>query len=129
MQTQTDSVLQSINSQLGKLMGSSSQAMYVYVDDKRKVCNRRMSELLGYPTPEAWAAVTTSFPTAFVQPDSQETLVDAYQDALHNGVGCAIPVTWKRKDGKGVDTDVILVPLDVGGQRVAVHFIEPVAED
>jgi PAS domain-containing protein len=129
MQAQTDNVLQSINAQLGNLFNTSSQAMYVYVDDRRKVCNRRMADLLGYATPEAWAAVTTSFPTAFVQPDSQATLVDAYQDAVQNGAGCAIPVTWKRKDGKAVDTDVVLVPLDFGGQRAALHFIEPVDED
>ncbi|HUR62368.1 MAG TPA: PAS domain-containing protein [Candidatus Thermoplasmatota archaeon] len=129
MQAQTDNVLQSINAQLGNLFKTSGQAMYAYVDDRRKVCNRRMADLLGYASPEAWAAVTTSFPEAFVQPDSQETLVEAYQDAIQHGVGCAIPITWKRKDGKEVDTDVVLVPLDFGGQRVALHFIEPVAEE
>jgi PAS domain-containing protein len=128
MQAQTDHTLRSLNDQLGALFKTSAQAMYAYLDDHHKVCNRRMSDLLGYPSPEAWAAVTASFPTAFVQPDSQETLVDAYQDAIQNGAGCAIPVTWKRKDGKPVDTDVVLVPLDVGGQRVALHFIEPVAD-
>lgn len=107
------------------LLGSSTQSIYLYLDDNNKACNDRFAKLLGYPNPEAWAAVTTSFPQAFVAPASQGTLVDTFQDALNNGAAGAVPITWKRKDGKTVNTNVILVPLDVDGTRVALHFIEP----
>lgn len=107
------------------LFNESSQSMYLYLDDHSKACNGRFAQLLGYGTPEAWAAVHTSFPQAFVAPASQERLVDAYQAAVNNGTAGKVPVTWKRKDGKTVDTNVILVPIDVEGQRFALHFIDP----
>lgn len=106
------------------LFNESGQAMYLYLDDHNKACNGRFAKLLGYSSPETWAAVHTSFPQAFVAPESQESLVDTYQAAINDGVAARIPVTWKRKDGKTVDTNVILVPIDVEGHRVALHFID-----
>ena len=53
----------------------------------------------------------------------QEDLVDAYQNAMANGVASQVAVTWKRKDGKTVATQVILVPFDVDGERLALHFV------
>lgn len=108
------------------LFNESGQSMYLFLDDHNKACNGRFAKLLGYATPEAWAAVHTSFPQAFVAPTSQERLIDTYQAALNEGVAAKIPVTWKRKDGKTVDTNVILVPIDIEGQRVALHFIDAV---
>lgn len=118
--------LAAANRLCAKLYAQSSQGMYCYLDDHNKSCNAEFAKLLGYATPEAWAAIHTSFPQAFVAPDSQETLIDTYQEALHSGTAATIPVTWLRKDGKTVDTDVILVPLDIEGSRVALHFVTPV---
>jgi PAS domain-containing protein len=105
------------------LYNQSQQAMYLYQDDHNKSCNARFAKLLGYANPEAWAAVHESFPQAFVQPESQDKLIDAYQNAIQNGVGGTIPVTWKRRDGKPVETEVTMVPIDVEGRRLALHFI------
>jgi PAS domain S-box-containing protein len=116
-------VLTKATQQLRTLYEESGQAMYVYLDDHNKSCNKRFAQLLGYATPEAWAAVHTSFPTAFVAPASQELLVDTYQAAVNDGVASSVPITWKRKDGKTVETEVILVPIDVDGTRLALHFI------
>jgi hypothetical protein len=101
--------------QFGALFEESGQAMYLYLDDHNKACNQRFATLLGYPTPEAWAAVHTSFPDAFVAPKSQAVLVEAFQDAVNDGVAAQVPVAWKRKDGKTVGTTVILAPVDVDG--------------
>ncbi|MFA5943455.1 MAG: PAS domain-containing protein [Candidatus Thermoplasmatota archaeon] len=109
--------------QLRNLFEESSQALYLFQDDHNKSCNKRFAQLLGYATPEAWAAVHTSFPAAFVAPDSQEALISTYQSAMNKGVAASLPITWKRKDGKTVDTDVILVPIEVDGERLALHFI------
>lgn len=119
----TQDPLAKATQQLRTLFEESGQAMYLYLDDHNKSCNKRFAELLGYATPEAWAAVHTSFPSAFVAPASQEDLVDTYQAAMNDGVAATVPVTWRRKDGKTVDTDVILVPLDVDGTRMALHFV------
>ena len=119
----TSNVLAKATQQLRALFEESGQAMYLYIDDHTKACNKRFAQLLGYPTPEAWAAVHTSFPSAFVAPGSQEELIAAYQAAIADGVAASVPVTWKRKDGKTVDSEVILVPLDIDGTRFALHFI------
>lgn len=122
-------VLAAAARQLQNLFAASQQAMYLYLDDVHKVCNKRFSDLLGYRDPAAWAAVTQSFPAAFVAPDSQEDLVGTYQDAMEFGVGGVTPVVWKRKDGKTVETDVILVPFETEGHRMALHFIAPVEDE
>lgn len=120
---ETPNALAKATQQLRSLFEESGQAIYVYLDDHNKSCNKRFAQLLGYATPEAWAAVHTSFPTAFVAPGSQELLVETYQAAVNDGVAATVPITWKRKDGKTVETEVILVPFDVDGTRLALHFV------
>lgn len=118
-------VIGTVTDQFQALFEDSAQSMYIFLDDRNKSCNARFAKLLGYDTPSQWAAVTTSFPQAFVHPDSQATLVEAYRRAMEDGVAARIPVTWQRRDGKPVRTQVILAPLDVDEHRVAVHFIDP----
>jgi hypothetical protein len=115
--------------QMQNLFATSQQAMYVYLDDANKACNARFADLLGYSDPAAWAAVKQPFPSAFVAPESQEDLVGTFQDAMEHGAGGVTPVMWKRKDGKTVESDVILVPFEVEGHRLALHFVEPVEDE
>ncbi|MEK6975277.1 MAG: PAS domain-containing protein [Candidatus Thermoplasmatota archaeon] len=124
LKTQNSRIMARATELCQTLYNTSGQSMYLYLDDHSKTCNGRFAKLLGYSSPDAWAAVTTSFPQAFVAPASQELLVDTYQAAINEGVAGKIPVTWRRKDGKTVDTNVILVPVDIEGHRVALHFIE-----
>ena|SRR5688572_19647462 len=120
-------IVESLTAQFRDLMATSEQGIYLYLDDRNKACNARFAQMLGYRNPEDWAAVTSPFPEAFVQTDSQEVLIDAFQDAMQNGVAATIPVTWKSRDGRPVETDVVLVPIDHDGHRVALHFIDPAA--
>lgn len=124
VKSQNARVLARANEVCRTLYSGSTQSMYLFLDDRNKSCNARFAKLLGYSSPDAWAAVDTSFPQAFVAPGSQEDLVDAYQEALQNGVASNFPVTWRRKDGKTAKTQVTLVPFDVDGQRLALHFID-----
>ena len=64
-----------------------------------------------------------NFPEAFVSSKSRKTLVTAYQKAMEQHVGSSIDVTWKRKDGKDVASNVILVPYSYEGHLMALHFI------
>ncbi len=121
----TNPVLATATRQLQGLLDTSGQAMYLFLDDANKSCNARFATLLGYATPQAWAAVSQPFTQAFVDGGSQHALVHAYQEAIQDGLGSTVSVTWKRKDGKTVATNVILVPIEVGGERLALHFIDP----
>lgn len=118
-------VLDAVVQQYRNLLDDSGQAMYLFLDDHNKACNERFAKLLGYPNAAAWAATPGGFTQAFVDPASQATLVHAYQNAVQEGIGARVPVAWRRKDGSKVATQVLLVPADVQGHRVAVHFIDP----
>jgi PAS domain-containing protein len=118
-------VLNAAQKQVQRLYDESPQAMYLFLDDRNKTCNERFAKMLGYPSAAAWAGVQGSFPDLFVDPASQDKLIATYQDAMQNGKGAHVPITWRRKDGKAAPSRTILVPLDVDGHRLALHFIDP----
>jgi len=111
--------------QMKEVFEKSEQAMYLYLDDVHKICNKRFADLLGYDSPKAWAAGDEPFPMVFVASKSRRTLVSAYQDAIERFIGSTIDVTWQAKSGQTVDTHVILVPVAYEGHVFALHFISP----
>ena len=109
--------------QLSQIFKASKQSIYLYLDNTHKSCNSNFSKLLGYDSPEEWSKMDVNFPEVFVSSKSRKTLVTAYQKAMEQHIGSTIGVTWKRKDGKDVNSDVILVPYAYGGHLMALHFI------
>jgi hypothetical protein len=129
MKKQED-ILKRVFYQLKGIFDSSEQAMYLYIDDKNKVCNKKFASMLDYESTEEWASVKENFPTAFVAEKSHSAIIGAYQDALEKGIGFSIKVEWKKKSGSTVKTNVILVPISYEGHRMALHFIsEPKKEN
>jgi hypothetical protein len=116
-------IIDGATAQLQPLFDHSSQAIYLYLDDHHKSCNKSFSKLLGYSSPSAWAGVKTSFPETFVAKKSQRTLVSAYKEAMEKGTGSVNDVTWKKKNGSEVKSRTILVPLTFEGHALALHFI------
>lgn len=108
-----------------EIFDSSDQGIYAFLDDDSRVCNSKFSTMLGYATPTEWSSVNVdgSFPDAFVVEKSQKKLVDAYQNAMENGVGSAVQITWKKKSGGSVETTVVMVPIMYRGHMLALHFI------
>lgn len=109
--------------QLQPLLESSEQAIYLYLDDDAKVCNEKFASLLGYGSADEWAQVKGNFPTLFVDAKSQDTLIDAFQNAMQSLSASTIQVRWKKKSGGTADTTVILVPISYKGHLVALHFV------
>jgi hypothetical protein len=120
-----EAVIADLAEELGELLATSGQGIYLYLDDVHKLCNERFAALLGYPSPDAWAAVRESFPVAFVMPGSQQTLVSAYLDAMEQGLGSTNRVTWRTASGEALDSTVILVPFPFRGHLLALHFVDP----
>lgn len=120
-------LIEGIAEQFSEILDNSEQAIYIYLEDSLKVCNKNFSDLLGYSSPEEWAAIHSNFPEAFVAPESQHDLVSTYQNAMNAKVGAQKNITWKKKDGKTVDTSVILVPVAFRGHLFALHYISPAA--
>ncbi len=108
-----------------EIFSSSTQAMYAFLDDDSRVCNQQFASLLGYATAEEWAAVDVqgAFPDAFVDDTSQQTLVEAYLNAMEHSVGSTVKIAWKKKGGGTVNTTVILVPVAYQGHTFALHYI------
>lgn len=119
-----EELVRGLSDQLQDILDTSSQSIYLYLDDIHKTCNQNFADLLGYSSSDEWAAVTESFPQTFVAESSQTALVEAYSAAMQQRIGSTLPVTWKKKDGSTVDTTVILVPLSFQGHVFAVHFID-----
>jgi PAS domain-containing protein len=117
--------LQTLAADLARLARETPQSMYIYLDEENKWCNARFAKLLGYASPEEWAAVQDSFTSAYVEPKSQSTLVSTYQTAMERGTAAQVEVTWRRKDGALVPSHVILVPIERDGHRMALHYITP----
>ncbi len=117
-----EELVEGIVGQLARVFSQSGQGVYIYLDDMHKACNRKFSSMLGYGSPEKWAAVEGSFPK-FVAKASQRTLISAYRGAMEKKAGSAIEVTWNKKSGGTVKTQVILVPIAYGGHLFALHFV------
>jgi len=105
------------------ILKESEQAIYIYLDDTHKVCNKKFATLLGYSSTEEWVKIDTSFPETFVDKKSQETLVNAYQNAMEKKIGSLNTIIWKKKDGSPIKTQVILVPISSDNHIFALHFI------
>ncbi len=122
-QQQQEELIAGISAEYGQLLASSSQAIYIYLDDVHKLCNDNFASLLGYDSPQEWAAVEENFPTAFVADESQEALVETYGRAMQDAAASVVDITWKTKSGKPVKTSVILAPISHQGYAVALHFV------
>ena len=109
--------------ELQPLLESSEQGIYIYFDDALKVCNEKFASLLGYGSAEEWAQIKGSFPALFVDANSQDTLISAYQKAMQSMTASTIKVRWKKKSGGTADTMVILVPIAYKGHLFALHFV------
>ncbi len=105
------------------LFEESPQAIYLYLDDEYKICNENFAQLLGYESNEEWNNVKGQFTSAFVDDESQEDLVNSFQNVVNNLEGNSFDVVWKRKDNSKVTTNVIIVPFPVQDHVLALHFI------
>lgn len=121
-----DQLLEGVTSQFAEILKNSDQGIYIYLADDHKVCNKNFSEMLGYKSPEEWAKSENSFTDVFVEDDSSEKLVGAYSKAMQNLVGSTFTMTWKKKSGGNVKTEVILVPIAYEGHTLALHFVTQV---
>ena len=117
-----EELIAGISKQMKSIFDSSQQAIYIYLDDIHKVCNGKYASLLGYRSPEEWAKVEDPI-EATVERSSQETLVNAYNQAMKKFVPANIKVTWKKKSGGTVVTSVVMVPIPFDDHFFALHFV------
>ena len=117
-----EELIAGITKQMKRILDSSEQAIYIYLDDIHKVCNEKYASLLGYQTPEEWAKMEDFLETS-VDRNSQDTLANAYTQAIDKFVSSDVKITWKTKSGSTVVTSVILVPVAYDDHIFALHFV------
>jgi len=117
-----ESLISGITEQMKHLLDNSDHAIYIYLDDRHKVCNKKYAALLGFKSPEAWAKIGDPLNETVVD-KSKKNLVTAYKNAMENGKGSSVKVTWKKKSGAKVNSNVILVPIMYNGHVMALHFV------
>ena len=114
-------LLDELRAEYKSILDGSKQAIYVYLDNEHKICNAKFANLIGYKSVREYE--TSEDPMVDVAEASINTLVSAYQNAMQNKVGSTILVTWKKRGGGTVKTEVMLAPIAFKGEMLALHFI------
>ena len=76
-----EELVNGFHNQLKQIFDSSEQAIYLYLDDNHKVCNKKYASLLGYSSAAEWAKIENPL-EANVDKASQQIVVSAYRDAM-----------------------------------------------
>ena len=117
-----EELVEGFHNQLKEIFDGSKQAVYLYLDDNHKVCNKKFAGMLGFKSPEEWAKVENPLDVG-VDKTSQNAMVSAYRDAMEKMIGSKIDVKLKKKSGSSFNASVIMVPVAYQGHMFALHFI------
>ena len=115
--------MQKLAEQLAPILTKSPQAIYLYLDDEHKTCNKKFAAMLGYSSVAEW--VKNQYPISDVVEADQEKGIKAYMDASRKFKAGTSKATWVKKDGKKIPTTVTLVPLTYKNEVFVLHFISP----
>lgn len=116
-----EDLIKKVEEEYKDILENSKQGIYIYLDDNHKITNDKFASMLGY-TKEEWEK-PSEFIETFVTDASAHELVSAFQSAMEDMVGSSLKVSWKKKDGAEVETNVILVPIISHDHVFALHFI------
>jgi len=118
-----EELIKSISDQMKSILEKSPQAIYIYLDDNHKVCNKKFANLAGYKSPKDWADVEA--PLADVVEEDQQKVIDAYMNASEKMMASSIEVRLKNdQTGKIVKTRMITAPVGNMGHIFTVHFFD-----
>ncbi len=117
-----EELIKGITEQLKPIMEKSPQAIYVYLDDTHKACNKKFADLLGYKSSKEWA--DTEAPLADIVEEDQQAVITAYGNASEKMLASELEVRLTNvKTNKIVKTRMIMVPIAYNGHIFALHFL------
>jgi len=124
-QNHHEELVKGIAGQLKPIMDKSEQALYIYLDDTHKICNKKFANLLGYNSAKEWADIDA--PLADIVEEDQAAVISAYENAMEKMTASSLEVRVKNiKTGKVVKTRMIMVPIVYQGHLFALHFLSRV---
>jgi hypothetical protein len=120
-----EELIKGITEQMKPVLAKSRQAIYIYLDDNHKVCNKKFADLLGYESPEVWAK--TEAPLADVTEEDQQSVINAYMNASEKMVAGAIEVRMMNvKTNVIIKTKMIIAPVGHAGHVFTAHFFSEI---
>ena len=117
-----EDLVNGFHNQLKQIFDNSPQAIYLYLDDNHKVCNKKFASLLGYASPEEWAKIENPLEENIAK-ESQDAVVSAYFDASERMIASQMDVKLKTTSGNMFDASVIVVPVAYQNHMFALYFI------
>jgi PAS domain-containing protein len=121
-QSHHEDLVNKFHGQLKQIFDDSPQAIYLYLDDNHKVCNKKFASLLGYGSPEEWAKIENPLEEN-VAKESQDAVVSAYFDASEKMIASQMDVKMKTMSGSVLEASVIVVPVAYQNHMFALYFI------
>ena len=116
-----EDLVRGITEQLKPIMAKSAQAIFVYLDDSHKACNKKYADLLGYKSAKEWADLEA--PLADIIEKDQPKVISAYEKAMQTMSASSLNVTAKHgKTGELIKTSLILVPIAYNGHLFSLNF-------
>ncbi len=120
-----EQLVKGITEQMKPVLEKSGQAIYLYLDDNHKVCNKKFADLLGYKSPKEWADAEA--PLSDSVEEDQQSVINAYMNASEKMAASAIEVRAKNvKTGKIMKTRMIIAPVGHAGHVFTAHFFSKV---
>jgi len=103
------------------ILSKSPQAVYIYLDDEHKTCNKKFSSLLGYKSVKEW--VDNEFPVSDVLKKDRGKVIKAYMDASEKFKTTTLSAIWVTKKGEKIKTEVTFTPFIHGNEVFVIHFL------
>lgn len=117
-------LIKELSSELNPVFEKSDQAIYLYLDDEHKICNKKFARLLGYKSVDEWVA--NQYPVSDVVEKDQQKVINAYISASRKLHASQVSVTLTKKDGAELPVNVIMVPVSYKNLISVLHFINPI---
>ena len=118
-------LVKGIAEQLKPILAKSGQAIYIYLDDTHKTCNKNFATLLGYKSVKEWS--DTDARLADVIESNQPAVISAYENATEKFEASTINVAFKHiKTGARIKIKMIMVPMAYDGHVFTVQFLSKI---
>ena len=117
-----EELIRGMAEQLKSILDKSPQAIYLYLDDNHKTCNKNFATLVGYKSVKAWEKVDA--PLADVVEASQPKVVAAYGRASEKMEAGSVRLTMKNvSTGELIKANMIMAPVAYQGHVMVLHFL------
>jgi hypothetical protein len=114
-------LIEGISEQLKPILDKSDQAVFIYLDDTHKVCNKKYASLLGYKSVDEWVAKAA--PLGDVLETDQKKVIAAYEGASEKLDAGSVDITLKNvKTNELIKTKMIITPTVYQGHILVIQF-------